>query len=215
MKPPFDLSVYFITDPEFCRARGLVETVRAAVAGGATMVQLRDPVAKTRALVEEARALVALLRPQGIPLIINDRADVALAADADGLHVGQADLSPADARRLIGPDRILGLSITAEADLAGVDYLGVGPIFATATKPDAAPPIGTAGLRAIATRVSLPIVAIGGIHAGNAGQTIGAGARGIAVVSAIAAAVDPEAATRQLRDLVGAGQIRFSADSRS
>ena len=220
MKPPFDLSLYFITDPEFCRARGLVETVRAAVAGGATMVQLRDPVAKTRALVEAARTLVAVLRPLRVRLIINDRADVALAADADGLHVGQADLSPADARRLIGPDRILGLSITAEADLAsadlaGVDYLGVGPIFATATKPDAAPAIGTAGLRAIATRVSLPIVAIGGIHAGNAGQTIGAGARGIAVVSAIAAAVDPEAAARQLRDLVRAERIRSSADSRS
>jgi thiamine-phosphate pyrophosphorylase len=204
---PFDLSVYLITDRALSGARGVLETVAAAIAGGATMVQLRDPEAKTRALVEEARAIHALTRPAGVPFIVNDRVDVALAAGADGVHVGQADMTVADVRALIGPEPILGLSITSEADLdvsdlRGVDYLGVGPVFATSTKPDAAPPINVGGLEAIAARTQVPIVAIGGIHAGNAADAIAAGAHGIAVVSAICAAPDAEAATRELVEIV-------------
>jgi thiamine-phosphate pyrophosphorylase len=199
----FDVSLYFITDPQLCRVRGVIETVRAAVAGGATIVQLRDPAAKTRAHVEEARALIALLRPLRIPLIVNDRVDVALAADADGVHVGQTDMHPADARALIGPERILGLSITSQADmrasdLTDIDYLGVGPIFPSITKPDAAPPMGTAGLKAIAARTKVPIVAIGGVDRWNVAEAIEAGADGVAVVSAICSAPDPEIAARDL-----------------
>ena len=213
MKPRLDLSVYLITDRTLCGARGVLDTVREAIAGGVTIVQLRDPEAKTRALVEEARALAALLRPAGIPFIVNDRVDVALAADADGVHVGQKDMTVADARRLIGGNRLLGLSITSEADLdgadlVGVDYLGVGPIYASATKPDAAPPIAIGGLRAVAERTSLPIVAIGGLHAGNAEEAIGAGARGVAVVSAICAAPDALVATAELAKVVAAARAR-------
>jgi thiamine-phosphate pyrophosphorylase len=204
---PFDLAVYLITDPVLTGARSVIETVEAAIAGGATVIQLRDPEAKTRALVEEARAILALTKAAGVPFIVNDRIDVALAAGADGVHVGQSDMTVADARRLIGPDPILGLSITSEADLDvsdlnGVDYLGVGPVFATTTKLDAAPPISAGGLEAIAARTTLPIVAIGGLHAGNAADAITAGASGVAIVSAICAAPDPEAATRELLEIV-------------
>lgn len=204
MPRPFDLSVYVITDRALAGPRGILAVTDAAVRGGATLVQLREPHAPGRRLVAEARALVALLRPLGIPLIINDRVDVALAADADGVHVGQSDMAPADARALIGPDRILGLSITefadlARSDLAGVDYLGVGPVFGTTTKPDAAPPMGLAGLAAVRAATALPIVAIGGIGPAQAGPVRAAGAEGVAIVSAIMAADDPEAATRAFR----------------
>ena len=211
---PFDISVYLITDRALSGARGVLDTVEAAIAGGATMVQLRDPEAKTRALVEEARAIHALTRSAGVPFIVNDRVDVALAASADGVHVGQADMTVADVRALIGPESILGLSITSEADLdvsdlRGVDYLGVGPVFQTSTKPDAAPPINVGGLEAIVARTKVPIVAIGGLHAGNAADAIAAGAHGIAVVSAICAAPDAEAATRELAEIVrGAKAVR-------
>jgi thiamine-phosphate pyrophosphorylase len=213
---PFDLAVYLITDPVLTGARSVIETVEAAIAGGATVIQLRDPEAKTRALVEEARAILALTKAAGVPFIVNDRIDVALAAGADGVHVGQSDMTVADARRLIGPDPILGLSITSEADLDvsdlnGVDYLGVGPVFATTTKLDAAPPISAGGLEAIAARTTLPIVAIGGLHAGNAADAIAAGAHGIAVVSAICAAPDPEAATRELLEIVREAQMATKA----
>lgn len=213
MQRRLDLSVYLITDRTLCGARGVPDTVREAIAGGVSIVQLRDPEAKTRALVEEARALVALLRPAKIPFIVNDRVDVALAADADGVHVGQKDMTVADARRLIGRRRILGLSITSEADLDkadldGVDYLGVGPIYASATKPDAAPPMAIGGLRAVARRTGLPIVAIGGLHAGNAEEAIVAGAQGIAVVSAICAAPDALVAAAELAKVVAAAQGR-------
>jgi thiamine-phosphate pyrophosphorylase len=206
-----DLSVYLVTDRGLSGVRGVKETVLAAVRGGATVVQLRDPDATTRDLVVEARALVGLLRPHRVPLIVNDRVDVALAADADGVHVGQSDMDASDARALIGQDRILGLSITEEADLdrsdlTVVDYLGVGPVFATPTKADAAPPMGMAGLKRIATRTGLPIVAIGGLHAGNAADALAAGAQGVSVVSAICAAPDPEAATRELAEIVRAAR---------
>ncbi len=204
---PFDLSVYLVTDQALSGARGVVETVRQAIAAGATMVQLRDPAAKTRALVEEARALGRLLRPAGIPFIVNDRVDVALAAGADGAHLGQSDMSVSDARALIGPGPLLGLSITSIADLGAsdltqVDYLGVGPVFATATKADAAPAMGLAGLAAVRAACDLPIVAIGGISADNATAVIAAGADGVAVVSAICAAPDAADATRRFADIV-------------
>ncbi len=205
MGTAFDLSLYLVTDPGLTAARGLVPTVEAAVKGGTTLVQLRDPKAHGRALVEQARALKALLAPRAIPLIINDRLDVALAAGADGVHLGQDDIAPADARAMAGGRLIIGLSVgtpqeLADSDLAGVDYLGVGPVKVTGTKADAGAAIGPEGLAAIRALTALPLVGIGGIDAGIAGEVIRAGADGVAVVSAICGAPDPEAAARQLRD---------------
>ncbi|WP_454918928.1 thiamine phosphate synthase [Xanthobacter sediminis] len=211
MAVAFDLTLYLVTDPRLTAARGLEATVEAAVKGGATLVQLRDPDAHGRALVEQARALKALLQPLGIPLIVNDRVDVAVAADADGVHLGQDDMAPADARALIGPGRILGLSVGnpaeyAASDLQGVDYLGVGPVKATGTKKDAGSAIGPAGIAAVRALTRLPLVGIGGVDAVLAPEVIRAGADGIAVVSAVCAAPDPEAAARALRAAVSAAR---------
>ncbi|MFG1481005.1 thiamine phosphate synthase [Xanthobacter sp. V4C-4] len=207
----FDLTLYLVTDPRLTAARGLAATVAAAVAGGATLVQLRDPDAHGRALVEQARALKALLAPLGIPLIVNDRVDVAVAADADGVHLGQDDMAPADARGLLGPGRILGLSVGSPAeyaasDLTGIDYLGVGPVKATASKADAGAAIGAAGIAAIRALTHLPLVGIGGVDAAIAPDVIRAGADGVAVISAICAADDPRAAARHLRAAVSAAR---------
>lgn len=206
MRPRFDLSLYLVTDPVLGRPRSLLDTVRAAVAGGVTLVQLRDPDADGRAMVETARALKAMLAPLGVPLLVNDRIDVALAADADGVHVGQTDIAPVDARVLLGPDRILGLSVGSPAEfaasagtLAAVDYLGTGPVRVTATKADAGAAIGAAGVAAVTALTGLPVVAIGGIGLAEVAPSISAGARGVAVVSAVMAAADPGEAARALR----------------
>ena len=209
MKRNLDLSVYLITDRDLCGARGVVDTVREAIAGGPAVVELRDPAARTGELVEQARALAAMLKPAGVAFIVGDRVDVALAAGADGVHLGHGDMAPADARKLIGTKRILGLSITSDSDLdasnlAGIDYLVVGPTYPSLVKPDAAQPMAIGGLHEIRARTKLPIVAIGGLHAGNAAEAIAAGADGVAVVSAICSAPDAEAATRELRDVVTA-----------
>ncbi|MEP9366151.1 thiamine phosphate synthase [Xanthobacter sp. VNH20] len=211
MPPMFDLSLYLVTDPAQTAARGLLATVEQAVQGGVTLVQLRDPQAKGRALVEQARALKALLAPHGIPLIINDRVDVALAADADGVHLGQDDIDPAAARAVLGAGRILGLSVgspeeLAVSDLSGVDYVGVGPVKATGTKSDAGGAIGVAGLAALRKLISLPLVGIGGIDAAIAPDIIRAGADGIAVVSALCRAPDVTAAARDLRAVIAAAR---------
>ena len=203
MRRRFALDLYLVTDRAMCAARGLERTVAEAVAGGVTMVQLRDAETPAAEFVELVRRLKAVLAPARVPLIVNNRLDVALAAGADGLHVGQADTPPAEARARLGPDLILGLSVTDPAQLAAVDpalvdYLGVGPIFATATKPDGAPAMGLSGLAATRAGTALPIVAIGGVDATNAAAVIRAGADGIAVVSAICAAGDPLAAAASL-----------------
>lgn len=215
MPRPFDLTLYLVTDPRLVAERGLLATVDAAVKGGVTLVQLRDPDAHGRALVEQARALKALLAPLRIPLIVNDRVDVAVAADADGVHLGQDDMSPADARALLGPERIFGLSVGNPAefaasssgiDIGAVDYLGVGPVKATGTKKDAGAAIGAAGVAAVRALTRLPIVGIGGIDGALAGEVIRAGADGVAVVSAICAAPDPEHAARALLSAVTAAR---------
>jgi thiamine-phosphate pyrophosphorylase len=203
----FDPTLYLVTDPELGRGRSLVEIVGAAVTGGVTLVQLRDKRADGRVLLEQARALKALLDPHGIPLIVNDRIDVALAAGAAGCHVGQSDLPAEDARAILGPDAIIGLSIDAldqarAVDSEHVDYVAHGPFAATGTKPDAGAPVGARGIAAVRELSALPLVAIGGIDAGNAADAIRAGADGIAVVSAIVAAADPEAAARELRAVI-------------
>lgn len=202
----FDLRVYVITHAGF-RGRSHEDVARAAVAGGATALQLRDKESPGRALVATARRLVALANPAGVPVVVNDRVDVALAAGADGVHVGEDDLPVADARRLLGPERIVGASAgTVEAarraEQEGADYLGVGPVFPTATKTDAGEAIGLDGLRKIVAAVRVPVVGIGGITVENAGQVVLAGAAGVAVVSAVAGADDMVEATRRLRQAV-------------
>ncbi|MBL8701012.1 MAG: thiamine phosphate synthase [Alphaproteobacteria bacterium] len=208
-----DLSVYLVTDPVLARRHGLIETVRAAVAGGATAVQLRDKHAGDAAMVEQARAIQTIVRPLGVPLVINDRVEVAIAVGADALHIGQDDLAPRLARERIGPTMALGLSAGDEQEIltvdpAIVDHVGMGPFAATSTKPDASAPLGATRFAALRARVPLPVVAIGGIGAANAADAIRAGADGIAVVSAICGADDPEAATRRLADIVRRARAR-------
>ena len=198
------LRLNLVTDSALCGERGVLAVVEAAVAGGVSCVQLREKSLPTRAFVERARALKAWLAPRGVPLIINDRVDVALAAGADGVHVGQQDMPLADVRRLAPAGWIVGVSAESEADAIradqeGADYIGASPVFATPTKADHAPPLGLDGLRSIRAAVKLPLVAIGGLHARNARDVVRAGADGLAVVSAIVAAADPRAAAVELR----------------
>ena len=155
-------------------------------------------------MIPLARELKHRLAPHRIPLFVNDRTEVAVAAGADGLHIGQGDGDPGDARARIGETMLLGLSVTGEADLATVDpaivdYAGLGPVFATATKADATPPLGLGASRALGARLPVPWVAIGGIDAGNAASIIAAGAAGLAIVSAIAMADDPRQAAAEIR----------------
>jgi thiamine-phosphate pyrophosphorylase len=213
MRRAFAPDLYLVTDRAMCARLGLERVVGEAVLGGVTLVQLRDDATPTGELVGIARGLKALLAPKTIPLVVNNRLDVAAASGADGAHVGQSDEPLSSARARLGPDAILGLSITdpvqlGAVDPAVVDYLGVGPVFATATKADAAPAMGLEGLAAIRVGTELPIVAIGGITAANAAATIRAGADGIAVVSAIAAAPDPRAAAEHLARMVAAAKRR-------
>lgn len=194
--------LHLVTDSALCGERGVLAVVEAAVRGGARVVQLREKTLATRAFVERARALKALLAPLGVPLIVNDRLDVALACGADGVHVGQDDLSPGDVRRWL-PHALIGLSIERldqlrAAEREPVDYYGASPVFATATKDDAAPPLGLDGLRALRARTARPLVAIGGIAEHNAAAVVAAGADALAVVSALCAAADPEDAARRL-----------------
>jgi thiamine-phosphate pyrophosphorylase len=200
MKKDFDLSLYLVLDPLLCRDLGMVETTRAAVAGGATIIQLRDKEASTTAMIETGRALKRILHGTNIRLIVNDDVEAAIAVGADGLHIGQEDMNAADARRMIGPDMILGLSVETEAlassiDVRVVDYAGIGPVFATPTKPDHKQPIGFDGLARIIRLCPVPSVAIGGLKAEHAASVYSTGADGLAVVSAICGQPDPQAAT--------------------
>ncbi len=199
-----DLTLYVVTDPVLAGARGVVDTVRAAIQGGTTIVQLRDKTAETRALVEQARALRSVCTAHGVPLVINDRIDVALAAGADGVHVGQSDMPLAEARRLLGPGAIVGVSVRTieelrDAERDGASYVAANGVWATPTKTDLGRPLGLEGLRALVQASKLPLVAIGGIQESNAADIASAGAAGIAVVSAVMQASDPEAASRRLR----------------
>lgn len=206
-----DLRLYALVDPAVAGGRTLADLAER-IADSATLVQLRDKHGSTRAMVEEARALRAVLEPRDIPLLINDRVDVALAAEADGVHIGQDDLSPADARLLLGRGAIVGLSVkTVEqakaAPLDLLNYVAIGGVYGTTSKDNTATPIGVAGLRTIVEAIrartrSFPICAIAGITAGNASEVIGAGADGVAVISALSLAPDPAKAAQDLRTVV-------------
>jgi thiamine-phosphate pyrophosphorylase len=213
-----DLRLNAIVDPERAGGRPLAELARLAAEGGATLIQLRDKRSETRALVEQARAIKQALAPFGVPFVINDRVDVALAAGAAGVHVGQDDMAAEDARLLLGPGAIIGLSIknvseAAAAPLALIDYVGSGGVYATLSKQQKSPPIGPEGLariidvlhrRAQQSGKALPVCGIAGIDAGNAAPVIAAGADGVAVISALSLASDPAAAARALRQIVDA-----------
>ena len=206
-----DLRLYALLDPAVAGGRTLSD-LAGRVAESATLVQLRDKRSSTRAMVEEARALRSVLAPAQIPLLINDRVDVALAARADGVHIGQEDMTPQDARTLLGRTAIIGLSIKTVRDaetapLYLLDYVAIGGVYATSSKKTASPPIGNAGLREVVQAVrkrapKFPICAIAGINSRNAGKVIAAGADGVAVISAISKASNPGTAARKLRDVV-------------
>ncbi|MBY3095466.1 thiamine phosphate synthase [Rhizobium laguerreae] len=199
----FDLSLYLVLDPDLCAGIGMVETARLAVAGGATMVQLRDKHAGTIRMIQTGRALKQALDGTGALLIVNDDVEAAIAIGADGLHIGQEDMDAMRARAMVGPEMILGLSVESEAlanavDPDLVDYTGVGPVFATPTKADHKQPIGFDGLARLVKASPVPSVAIGGLKADHVAQVFAAGAMGLAVVSAICGTPDPEAATRRI-----------------
>ena len=209
-----DVRLNAIVDPERAGGRPLEELARMVVAGGATLIQLRDKHGSTRRMIEEARALKTLLAGTGVALVVNDRVDVALVAEADGVHVGEDDMFVEDARRLLGRKAIIGLSIksVAQANAAPLellDYVGVGGVYATTSKDNPNAPIGVAGLREIVTalrarRRDLPVCGIAGIDAANAAAVIEAGADGVAVISALSMSAEPQAAARQLRNVIDA-----------
>lgn len=200
------LRLYMVTDQALTRGRPLADVVAAAVQGGVTCVQLREKQLGTREFLAQALILKALLAPLGIPLVINDRIDIALACGADGVHLGQNDLPADEARKLLPPGVFIGWSVESMDDVQQsaalpVDYLGVSPIFSTPTKTDTKDPWGLEGLAVVRAATRLPLVAIGGIHTGNARDVLRAGADGLAVVSALCAADDPQAAAAALRAL--------------
>ncbi len=197
-----DLSLYLVTDPGLCASHGLEETVVAAVRGGVTLVQLRDKHASDGELIDQARRLKTALAGSGVPLIINDRLAVAVESGADGLHIGQDDGEVAAARAALGETAILGLSVQtldqmARIDPQALDYLGLGPVFATPSKHDHASPLGFEGLATLVAASPLPSVAIGGLKAEHVAPVRRAGADGLAVISAICGQPDPEAAARR------------------
>jgi thiamine-phosphate pyrophosphorylase len=209
---PVDLRLYGIADPARTGARDLGDLVQAAVAGGCTLIQYRDKDADVRTLVARARVVKAALEGTRVPLLVNDRVDVALAAGADGVHLGQDDMHAADARRVLGPQAVIGLTVKtpAQADelyRLPVDYACIGGVFATGSKMNPESPVGLEGFSRIAFRARLaggkiPVGAIAGIDHANAASVIAMGADGVAVISAIFSADDVAAAARRLRTVV-------------
>ncbi|VBB06971.1 thiamine phosphate synthase [Lucifera butyrica] len=207
-KSGIDYSLYLVTDRQLLAGKDLLATVEQAIRGGVTLVQLREKELCTREFYHWAQRLKTVTDTYGIPLIINDRADIALAVDADGLHVGQEDMPLSVARQILGTEKIIGVSVSSveealAAQAGGADYLGVGAIFATATKRDA-DSVSLPGLQRIKEQTRLPVVAIGGIQAANVRRVMETGVDGAAVVSAVIAASDPYGAaltlTRRIKE---------------
>ncbi len=207
MVKPFDLSLYLVTDRPLSGGRDMAWIVREAAAGGVTMVQLREKECSTAEFVQLARELKAALAPLGIPLIINDRVDVALAVDADGVHIGQSDMPYATARKLLGRDKIIGLSVETmdeviAANALDVDYIGISPVYATPTKTDTLTPFGLDGVDEVMRCSRHRCVAIGGMNRDTVGEVIAHGVEGVAVVSAIVAAPSPREAATELAEII-------------
>ncbi len=199
----FNLKLYLVTDSYITKGRNLSELVEQAVKGGVTMVQLREKEADTADFLKLAQELKKVLKPYNVPLIINDRLDIALAVDADGVHIGQSDMPYNVARRLLGPDKIIGLSVESMEDVIAtndldVDYIGVSPIFATPTKTDTKEPFGLEGTARAHTVSNHRIVAIGGINTENVASVMKTGIEGVAVISAILAAEDVYSASKEI-----------------
>jgi thiamine-phosphate pyrophosphorylase len=199
-----DYSLCLVTDRRLSLGRSNIEIIKAAVAGGVTVVQLREKEATIREFYEEGLRTRDFLREWEIPLIINDRLDIALALDADGVHLGQDDMPVAVARKILGKEKIIGASVftpaeAREAEAAGADYLGLSPIFVTSTKPELTAQIGIEGIPPIRRAVRIPLVGIGSLNAGNAFRVMEAGLDGVAVVSAICSHGDPEGAARAIK----------------
>ena len=195
--------LYLILDPAVADSRSLADITSKALDAGVRLFQLRMKISETRKLYEMAAVLCPLVQKGGGTFIVNDRVDVAKAIGADGVHLGQEDLPLADARAILGPGRLIGISThnltqAAEAEAGGADYIGFGPVFPTETKENPDPVVGVEGLREVRALVRIPVVAIGGITAKNAGGVRAAGADGVAVVSAVLAASDPKAAIAEL-----------------
>jgi len=209
---PVDLRLYGILDAEQAQGRDLAALARAAAAGGCTLIQLRDKTGSTRSFIERARAIKGALEGTGVPLLVNDRVDVALAAGAEGVHLGRDDMHPGDARRLLGREAIIGLTVKTvggadELYRFAVDYACIGGVFATTSKVNPDPPIGVDGLTRVAFRARLaaggiPVGAIAGIDHVNAAAAVEAGADGVAAISALFEAEDTEASARSLRAIV-------------
>jgi len=211
MKKTFDLSLYLVLDPDLCQQHSMLDTARLAVAGGATVIQVRHKRASTAERIALARSVKDALRDTSALVVMNDDIDAAIEADVDALHIGQRDVTPAVARARIGPQMILGLSVNSESaahavDPALVDYVGIGPVFATPTKPDHEQPIGFAGLARIIAACSVPAVAIGGLKQQHVNDVLASGASGIAVVSAICGTPDPRLAAKELWERILAGR---------
>ncbi|MBP1743964.1 MAG: thiE [Firmicutes bacterium] len=184
------LKLYLVTDRRFLKGRSLNESVESAILGGVTIVQVREKDISSRQFFEISRSLKQITDYYGIPLIINDRIDIAQAVDAAGVHLGQSDLHMLAARKILGEGKIIGISAgnaaeAAEAEKYGADYVGIGAVFPTGSKSDADDPIGIAGLRDVVSSISIPSVAIGGINNSNAADVLAAGVNGISVISAI------------------------------
>ncbi len=217
MKPEnIDYTLCLVTDRGLARSRPTLDIVKAAVRGGVTCVQLREKTGATREFIDQALAIRDFLRFRDIPLIINDRLDVALAVGADGVHLGQNDMPLALARSIVKDAMFIGISTNSledavAAEKGGADYLGVGPIYATPTKTDTAPVLGLDGLGKIRKNIKIPLVTIGGMNYSNAGQVIRNGADGIAVVSAIVAAENPEKASRDLMNTIRLAKTEIGA----
>jgi thiamine-phosphate pyrophosphorylase len=199
--------LYLVTDRDLCGGKSLEDVVLQSVKGGVSCVQLREKDITTRLFVSEAQRIKKILEPYQIPLIINDRIDVALACGADGVHIGQEDMPYAIARKLMGHKAIIGLSVETwedveESQRLDVDYIGVSPVFATPTKTDTKGAWGLEGLAKIKKFSRHPVVAIGGLNESNVRETVLAGADCVAVVSALCAASDPEAAARKLNNII-------------
>jgi thiamine-phosphate pyrophosphorylase len=216
-----DLRLYALIDPHRAHGRDLGLLTRLVAEGGATLIQLRDKTGSTRQLIDEARAMADALAGTKIPLLINDRVDVALAAEADGVHIGWDDISAADARLLLGRTAIIGLSIKTlqqaqDAPLQHLDYVCIGGVYETMSKDNPDPPIGAEGLRTIAAAIRkraplMPVGAIAGIDESNAAATIAAGADGVAVISALSMTGDPKAAARNMRAVIDTALARRGA----
>ena len=207
------LRLYVLTDRQLAHGRGESEVVDAAIAGGATAIQLRWKTGSMREALAVGRELKQICDRSGVLFVVNDRIDLALALEADCVHLGDEDLPLPEARRIVGERMLIGyspptLAEAIEAEQLGADYLGVGPVYGTSSKADAGEAVGVERIAEVCRAVSIPIVGIGGINAGNAAPVIAAGAAGVAVISSVVAAADVRAAARQLHDALQSAESR-------